>query len=53
VVRRQFRPGITEFRPGEGGEEDYGSPALGLRAWLEDRGCRRGCSAARPDGVRL
>jgi hypothetical protein len=29
------------------------SPALGLWAWLGERDCWRGCTAAQPDGVRL
>jgi hypothetical protein len=53
VVRQRFRPGIAGFRPREGGGVFYGPLGFGLGAQLEDRGCRRGCSAAPPCGVHL
>jgi hypothetical protein len=53
AVPVKFRPGLAGVWPGEGGGVFYGPLGFGLGAQLEDRGCRRGCSAAPPCGVRL
>jgi hypothetical protein len=53
AVRRQFRSGIAEVRPGDGRGVAYGPLGvdLGLGWWR--KGGRQGCSAAWPCGARL
>jgi hypothetical protein len=54
-VARLAGIGPLRWRPWSGkvGGRTRDSPVLGLWAWLVDRDCRRGCTTARSDGVRL
>jgi hypothetical protein len=52
AVRRQFRPGITGVRPGDGRGVAYGPLGVDLRlGWRRTAG-RQGCPAAGPCGAR-